>query len=91
MGPKSPHSFTNFLWGHLTGWQGVLHDLLSQLRDPEFLSQVMAANNQRVSTYPGFDLSGSHYLFQHERMVSRLERYVHDITTQKHPLLNLQS
>ena len=78
-------------WGHLTEWQGVLHELLSQLWDSEFLSQVMGVNNQRLSTYSISDLSGSHYLFQHERVVSRLERYVRDITTQKRPLLNLHS
>ena len=90
-GTQVSSQFYQQQWGHLTGWQGVLHNLLDQFRDPEFLSQVIAANNQRLSSYPSVDLTGSHYLFQHERVVSRLERYVQDITTQKRPLLNLQS
>ena len=76
-------------WERLTGWQEVLQTLLTQLQELGFLPRLLAVNLQRLSEFPNADLTGSHYLFYHDKVVDRLSRYIQDISAQKRPLLNL--
>jgi hypothetical protein len=76
---------------NLQPWQGTLRKLLVQLKHPDFVSDVVSSSTQRLSVVPSEKFSGSHYVYQYDKVVDRLERYVRDISAQKRPLLNLQS
>lgn len=73
----------------LCQWQEVLETLLAQVNQPNLVQDVLAANLQRQTLYGSHDLLGSHYLYQLDRVVNRLERYLKEIASQKKPLLNL--
>ena len=42
-----------------------------------------------MTLVPSVNLTGSHYLFQYEKIVNRLEGYIREVSIQKRPLLNL--
>ena len=44
-----------------------------------------------MSVAPSSDLNASHYLFQYDKTVNRLERYIKETSARKRPLLNLNS
>jgi hypothetical protein len=71
-------------------WKETLKKLLGQLRHPDFVSEVLVVNIQRLYLCPSEDFAGSHYIYQFDRVVNRLERYIEDVSVQKRPLLNLQ-
>ena len=73
----------------LNEWQIVLSGLYQQLLPTDFVSNLLANNIQRLSIVSSSDLTGSHYLFQYDKTVNRLERYIRDIVAHKRPLLNL--
>ena len=73
----------------LCHWQEVLETLLAQVKQPNFIKEVLAANLQRQTYSDSKDLLGSHYLYQLDRVVNRLERYLKEVANQKKPLLNL--
>ena len=77
--------------GSLQQWQDTLQILLAQLQHPDFVSEVMSANMQRLSLVPSEGFTGSHYIFQLNKTVNRLERYLKEMATQRKPLLNLNS
>ena len=58
----------------------MLHNLLTQLQEPNFLPRVMAANVQRLSEFQNSDVIGSHYLFYHDKVVDRLNIYIEDVS-----------
>lgn len=64
-------------------------DLNQQLHHSDFISTLLTNNVQRLSLTSSVNLTGSHYLFQYEKTVNRLERYVREVSIQKRPLLNL--
>lgn len=70
-------------------WQEVLKTLLIQVKQPDFITDVLAANLQRQTFSASKDVLGSHYLYQHDRVGNRLERYLREVDNQKKPLLNL--
>ena len=76
---------------HFQSWQDTLQRLRVQVSHPYLVANVMAANLQRLSVSPSMDFSGSHYLFQFDRVVHRLERSIKDISSHQRPLLNLHS
>jgi hypothetical protein len=73
---------------NLQGWNYILVSL-NQLQHLEFLSILLTNNAQRMSIAPNVDFTWSHYLFQHDKVVNRLERYICEVATQKRPLLNV--
>lgn len=81
--------FYNQPWEKLTCWKEVLQNLLTQLHKFDFLTQVMAENMQRLSIFPNSKISGSHYMFYHDKAVNRLSRYIEEVSAQRRPLLNL--
>ena len=89
-GTQVNSQFYSQAWENLRPWSDTLKKLLAQLRYPDFVSDVLVANNQRLSFCPSVDFSGSHYIYQFDRVVNRLERYLADVSVQKRPLLNLQ-
>lgn len=54
------------------------------------MSDVLDASTQRLSFFPSENFSGSHCVYQYDKVVDRLERYMKDISAEKRPLLNLQ-
>lgn len=78
-------------WGQLGGWHETLSSLLTQLQDPDYLTQILSANNQRLAISLQSELSGFHYLFMYDKVVNRLERYLKEISNHKRPLINLNS
>lgn len=70
-------------------WQEVLRTLLAQVKQPNFITEVLAANLQRQTFSNNKDLLGFHYLYQLDRVGNRLERYLREVASQKKPLLNL--
>ena len=89
-GTQVNSQFYSQAWDNLRPWSETLKKLLAQLRYPDFVSDVLVANNQHLSFCPSVDFSGSHYIYQFDRVVNRLERYIADVSIQKRPLLNLQ-
>lgn len=81
--------FYGLIYNCLNEWQIVLSGLYQQLSHPDFVSTLIANNVQRLSIVPSSDLNGSHYLFQYDKTINRLERYIRDISANKRPLLNL--
>ena len=77
--------------GNLQKWQDILHTLLVELQHPDFLSDVMSANLHRLSLVSSTKFTGSHYFFQLDETMNRLERYMREMATQRRPLLNLHS
>ena len=73
----------------LQPWEDKLHILLVQVQKPGFLADCLSANTQRLAVTSSEDFSASHYLFQFDRVVHRLERYLNELASQKKPLLNL--
>ena len=49
----------------------------------------MGTNIQRLYVVPSEDFLASHYLYQFDRVVNRVEGSIRDLTNQKSPLLNL--
>lgn len=70
-------------------WQQVLSDLHRQLQHSEFVPKLLANNTRRLSIAQSVELNASHYLFQYEKTVNRLERYLKEVAARKRPLLNL--
>ena len=50
----------------------MLKNLLTQLQELDFLPRVMTMNMQRLSIFPNLEISSSHYLFYHDKVVNRL-------------------
>ena len=90
-GTQVNSQFYSQAWDNLRPWSETLKKLLAQLRYPDFVSNVLVANNQRLLFCPSVDFLGSYYIYQFDRVVNRLERYLADVSVQKRPLLNLQS
>ena len=70
-------------------WQQVLSELHKQLEHSEFTSRLLIHNTRRLSIVQSAELNASHYLFQYEKTVNRLERYLKEAAARKRPLLNL--
>ena len=81
--------FYGLSYERLNEWQIVLSGLHQQLLHPDFVPTLLTNNIQRLSMVSSSDLTGSHYLFQYDKTVNRLERYMRDISVNKRPLLNL--
>lgn len=73
----------------LNEWQIVLSSLYQQMLHHDFVPFLLANNIQRLSIVSNTDLTGSHYMFQYDKTVNRLERYIRDISANKCHLLNL--
>lgn len=63
--------------------------MLAQAKQPNFVHDVLAANLKRQTFFDSKDLLGSHYLYQLDRVVNRLDRYLQEVASQKKPLLSL--
>lgn len=66
-----------------------LRDLQAQLKRAEFIADVLTANLQRLSLSTNKDFSGAHYMYQFNRVVNRLERYLQEVTNHKKPFMNM--
>lgn len=73
----------------LQGWKEILIGLNQKLQHPDFHSVFLTNNVQRMSMVSTVNLTGSHYLFHHDRTVNRLEQYIQEVASQKRPLLNV--
>ena len=73
----------------LQPWETNLHTLLVHIQKPGFVADCLSANTQRLAVTPSEDFLGLHYLYQFDRAVHRLERYLSKLSSQKKPLLNL--
>ena len=73
----------------LQEWRETLQKLLIQLRQPDRVTESIRVNIQRLSVVPSEDFLASHYLYQFDRVVNRLEGSIRDLNNQKRPLLNL--
>ena len=70
-------------------WQLILNGLCQQLQRGDFITSLLANNVHRLSVVLSADLTASHYLFQFDKTVNRLERYIRDAFARKRPLLNV--
>ena len=70
-------------------WQEVLRTLLTLVKQPNFITEVLVANLQRQMFLALNDVLRFHYLFQLDRVGNRLERYLRVLESQKNPFLNL--
>ena len=60
-----------------------------QLKCPDFMADVLSANVQHLSTSHSVDLCGSHYFFQFDKVVNRLDRSLQEVAQHKKLVLNL--
>lgn len=74
-GTQINSQFYSQSWENLQTWNETLKQLRAHLRYPNFVSDVLVANNQRLFFCPSVDFSGSHYIYQFDRVVNWLERY----------------
>lgn len=88
-GPVVLSQFYSQPIAHIGQWQEVLRFLLAQVQRPEFITEVVAMNLQRHALSASQDIFGSHYMYQADRVVTRLGRYLQEVASQKKPLLNL--
>jgi hypothetical protein len=88
-GTQVNSQFYSHKLSNLQPWQGTLRKLLVQLKHPDFVLDVVSSSTQRLSIFLSEKFSGSHYVYQYDKVVDRLERYVRDISAEKRPLLNL--
>lgn len=63
--------------------------MLAQVKQLNFVKDVVAANLQRETFFYSKDLLGFHYPYQLDRVVNKLEKYLREVASQKKPLLNL--
>lgn len=73
----------------LQEWQLVLSGLYRQLQRGDLITTLLADNVHRLSLVPSADLTASHYLFQFDKAINRLERYIREAFARKRPLLNV--
>ena len=72
-------------------WEAILKKFFIQLKHPNFVSDVLFTSTQHCFIFPTENFSRSHYDYQFDKVVNRLEHYVSDISAKKRPLFNLHS
>lgn len=70
-------------------WQETLQILLSQLQNFDFVTDVVSTNAQRLLIMPSVHFVASQYIFQFDKLATRLEWHLREISYEKIPLLNL--
>ena len=76
-------------YSNLYEWQLVLWNLYSHIDHPDFVPTFLSHNVRHMSIVPSSDFSASQYLYQYDKTVNRLDRYIKNASACKRPLLNL--
>lgn len=73
----------------LAEWKTTLSGFSRQLLQLDFVPTLLLNNVQRLSITTNNDLTCSHYLFQYDKTINRLEKYIRESVTYRRHLLNL--
>ena len=65
--------------------------LLPLMRHEEYMSRILSCNLKRVySLGENEDFTGSHYLYNQDSALERMERYIQAIETRKAPVFSMK-
>lgn len=68
-----------------------MEELLPMMRHEEYLSIIMSCNLKRVySLVDNEDFTRSHYLYNRDRALEIMERYIQAIDARKAPMLSMK-
>ena len=72
-------------------WKKSMEDLLPVVKHEDYLARVLGYNLKRVYRLPELeDFTGSHYLYNRDRAVDRIEKYIHAVEVGKAPAFSMQ-
>lgn len=74
-----------------TKWKRNLEDLLPIMKHDEFLARVISCNLKRTyRMVENEDFTGSHYLYNRDKSLERIERYIQAVETRKPPVFTMK-
>lgn len=72
-------------------WKANLERVLALVKDEEYLTVVLGGSLQRVYNHEGVeDFTASHYVYNRERSIERIHKYLRAITVKRAPALDVQ-